>query len=564
MQQIRTLADQTVRGEGESLAGEVWHGVMPGGEWQKGVIKGGMHTVAGLLNLFASGTDKQQQLTASLMNAVQRAGFGQQVDLSQPNPIAAHVKSAADWLNAHSQDENTWQHIGDFGESALELMTPDALASLGKVADVAKVGEVATKAEQLADAAKAAQVLDKFKRIKALVMIGARAVAKGGAEVGGQTYVKTGGDTGAAVHAGEMGAEAGGVGGTALGAVSEGAAALAAKLRAPAAPTVPPELLAKIDQALEEMGPKAAKEDTGKAVEAAIQKMQDAAKEHANSVYNPLKAPLGLPENATRAQIKQAALEAAQPKTSTIVDASGKPTVTPGDGGKALAQLRQADASNAAAKADVNSAIVKKITAKGAKPELVHRYIANASLDDIRNFLPKLDAQTQAAVARNVMDDVVSAGGDARNFNAARALKALRALDKDGPKTTLIFGHGTAQAMQSNLQAIADATKTPAQQARFTYGLKHLAMYIPAAVGFKMGYSMTGSALGGAAGATAAEAAAWATQKLVMKAVVENPKIAQNLLFAIESGARPEKYGPFIGAMIQQDATEQSKQGGQQ
>ena len=53
-------------------------------------------------------------------------------------------------------------------------------------------------------------------------------------------------------------------------------------------------------------------------------------------------------------------------------------------------------------------------------------------------------------------------------------------------------------------------------------------------------------------------------QKLVMKAVVENPKIAQNLLFAIESGARPEKYGPFIGALIQQDATEQSKQQGAQ
>lgn len=51
-------------------------------------------------------------------------------------------------------------------------------------------------------------------------------------------------------------------------------------------------------------------------------------------------------------------------------------------------------------------------------------------------------------------------------------------------------------------------------------------------------------------GAMAGEAAALATKK-VLNAILSNPKIAQNLIFAIDSGARPQFYGPMIGAMIQ-------------
>ena len=168
----------------------------------EGLMQGGAHTIAGLLNIL--GTPR---------------ATGPGTILPADDPIKAHLRSAAEWLNAHSQDDDTWQKIGDFGESALELMTPEALGSLAKGTEavkagtaLAKTGELATKAEQLADAAKAAKVLDQYPRIKALVMIGARAAAKGAAEVGGQTYVKTGGDTDAATRAAAEGAVAGGIG----------------------------------------------------------------------------------------------------------------------------------------------------------------------------------------------------------------------------------------------------------------------------------------------------------------------------------------------------------------
>lgn len=171
----------------------------------EGLVKGGMHTVAGLLNILGD------HYAASAAEDGPDSAY---------NYAATHVKSAADWLNTHSQDHGVWQHIGDFGESALELMTPEGLAGLagdaGKAGEVAgKTAEVATKAKRLADASSVAKTLDAYPRIKALVMIGARAV-KAGAEVGGQTYVKTGGDLPAAGEAAATGAVLGG-GAAALG-----------------------------------------------------------------------------------------------------------------------------------------------------------------------------------------------------------------------------------------------------------------------------------------------------------------------------------------------------------
>jgi len=53
------------------------------------------------------------------------------------------------------------------------------------------------------------------------------------------------------------------------------------------------------------------------------------------------------------------------------------------------------------------------------------------------------------------------------------------------------------------------------------------------------------------AGAAAGWAAS-AASKRVMDAVLTNPKVAQNLIFAMESGARPEHYAPMIAGMIQE------------
>lgn len=534
-------------------AGDLSSNVMaPWVDTSKGLVKGGMHTVAGLLNMFARGRqehadqEQQQNVQNGMETPQQAAGVPKDV-------IAGHVKDAADWLNAHAQDHGIWQHIGDFGESALELMTPEALAGLvgdvSGVAKVAKAGEAATqvsaKAAQMADAAKAAKFLDAFPRIKALAMIGAKAAAKGGAEVGAQTLVKTGGDTDAALTAGAEGAAVGGVGAPLLTAVGKGAEALASKFRAPETnPT--PELLGKMDDVLNEFGPGADREATGAAAKKAVDKLKQVAADHASAAYNPLKAPLGLPEDATREQIMEAAKKAAQPTESTILDAAGKPTMTPGDGGKALDDLREADQKYVASKADTDRALVKRIANTG-RPEMVHDYIAKASLDDMRTLLPKLDEPTRNAVARGVMEDVIAKGGEPESFNASYSLKALRSLDKDGAKSDLLFGSDKAAALKKNLQAIAAATKTDPERAAFGAAVKNVGRFSGALIGGKAGYEAggwEGAAIGSAAGGLGGEAA--------MRAIVANPRIAQQLLFAIQSGARPERYGPFIGALIQE------------
>jgi hypothetical protein len=48
--------------------------------------------------------------------------------------------------------------------------------------------------------------------------------------------------------------------------------------------------------------------------------------------------------------------------------------------------------------------------------------------------------------------------------------------------------------------------------------------------------------------------------KRLMNVMLTNPKIAQNLIFAIDSGAKPENYGPFIATMIQRAVTEGSRE----
>jgi hypothetical protein len=193
---------QTANGLADNLAA-------PEVDTMKGFLKGGMHTVAGLLNILGRG--RQAAMDAQQQNNVsQGLETPQQAAVQPKDAIAGHVKDAADWINAHAQDHGIWQHVGDFGESALELMSPEGLAGLAgdtvKAGEVAGKGaEVSAKAAQLGDASKVAKLLDQYPRIKALLMIGAKAAQAGG-EVGAQTYAKTGGDTQAAGEAALTGA----------------------------------------------------------------------------------------------------------------------------------------------------------------------------------------------------------------------------------------------------------------------------------------------------------------------------------------------------------------------
>jgi hypothetical protein len=104
---------------------------------------------------------------------------------------------------------------------------------------------------------------------------------------------------------------------------------------------------------------------------------------------------------------------------------------------------------------------------------------------------------------------------------------------------------------------VAELNRTGTARAKFGVAIKPvvnglMSLHVgPIAAGAYLGH-MAGMPyeVGGAAGwATAA-----ATRR-VMDAVLTNPKVAQNLIFAIDSGANPDHYGPMLATMIQQQGT---------
>ena len=543
------------------------------GPFSSGMIKGGMHTVAGLLKMF--GTPDPLILKA--------AGYDENGNKNDPSSLVTgqrntqpliepHMKAAADWLNAHAQDHGMWQHIGDFGESALELMTPEALASLGKVADVAKGGEAAiglakvgaeagnamakgetalakggqiveTAAQKYADAAKVSKVLDSMPRIKALVMIGLRAAAKGGAEVGGQTLVKTGGDTDAALTAGAQGAALGGV----LAPLSEIAGAVGER----AAPVT------KNIEGVEVPVPKTtpmtpAQEAAGKAYT-----------ETARATVRPHLEAMG----ARPAQVDQI--------LNTVHDFTGARDALATVNDKAYDVLDQATEGKFR---KLNSDVQKAQTqawAGGPEAESIYQNKQKEMNDllDSANVPKDLLANVKASWRQSyVLGDMGKAldkaidgiPGDTavsqtqRGMNGKTLQNGLRQIVNRYGRANVETALGGAERL-NNLQAIADATKTNAGRQALNFGVRQAAKWLVPYLGYKAGESLTGSFAGGIMGASAAEAAAMATER-VYRAIAANPKIGQNLLFAIKSGARPENYGPLIGAMIQQNETENSNQ----
>lgn len=439
---------------------------------------------------------------------------------------------------------------GEAAENVGEWFTGEELLGM-----LGKAGDAMGIADKLKSVSGLAQTIEKYPLVGKLLKIGSNAVKQG--TIGaGQTYAKTG-DAGQA-------AEAGGL--TAVAApVMEGLASKVTGARAAATAAAEPKpdvgtlVSSKLDDLLNEIGPQLSKEETGKAVGKAVDQINQHAVTMANEAYNPLKEPLGLPANATRQDILEAAQKAGQPQASSILDANGNATTTPGDGGKALADLKTADAAYGESRGTVNRALVQKIAAPGSKPELAYRYIQQASMDDMQTVLGKLDEPTRQGVARNVLQDVVNAGGEPENFKANAALKAYRALDKDGEKSTLLFGDNAGK-IRDNLQSIADMTDSPAKRVEFGQAVRQVATNLAhgAIVGGVAGEAMGGNYKAGAALGTALVGATYVSK--VMRAVIANPKIGGFLTSAIRMGARPEVYGPMIAKMVQEANDQEGQQ----
>jgi len=111
-----------------------------------------------------------------------------------------------------------------------------------------------------------------------------------------------------------------------------------------------------------------------------------------------------------------------------------------------------------------------------------------------------------------------------------------------------------------NLENIARMNQTNPQRAAFNKGVWEVVRHLHH--GAVLG-GMTGGMAGNwEAGAAAGTAVAGGIEgyNAVMNALKANPKIAQNFMFALESGATAKRYGPFIAEMIQKSQTDASRE----
>lgn len=145
--------------------------------------------------------------------------------------------------------------------------------------------------------------------------------------------------------------------------------------------------------------------------------------------------------------------------------------------------------------------------------------------------------------------------GTYRGFNGNQLRQNLNRLTQKigDPELNRVVGRDN----MDNLRKIAELTRTNADRAKFGAAVQQVAHWFArdsaaAGIGAAAGHF---AGIGGVGGAVAGEAAYMAARK-VMQVVATNPRVGQQLTFAVESGARPEYFAPLIGKMIR-DADQQ-------
>jgi hypothetical protein len=148
--------------------------------------------------------------------------------------------------------------------------------------------------------------------------------------------------------------------------------------------------------------------------------------------------------------------------------------------------------------------------------------------------------------------------GTYRGFNGNQLRQNLNRLTQriGEPELNRVVGRDN----MDNLRKIAELTRTNSDRAKFGAAVQSVGGWLArdsaaAGAGALVGH-LTG--VGGLGGAVGGEALYMAARK-VMQMVATNPRVGQQLTFAVESGARPEYYAPLIGKMIR-DAEEEGKE----
>lgn len=466
-------------------------------------------------------------------------------------------------------DENTAKYmsgnqaLGGYAEDMGEFLSGEELLSA--------LGKVVKAPVALADAAKIEQEMKKGSVAGRLF----QQALKQGTVAGGQTYVKTGGDAGAAATAGLT--TAGLTGG--MGAVSEGAGNLLRKFTPEATATAPRITGAERygEMAGEQIRPHL------EAVNAAggEGEIQTPARtvEHDTGLVDERGKPI------TRTETIPGKTVEAVPKID--VDEAINNT---GDYTRARQELADGlnsvqahmDAATGGEYTRARNAMTKaENLAESGDPDAVGKYTdAQNHLDEViadSGAKPEMKSALRAGWRQYYVLGTVSRKLDAaldglpgdtkvsyeqRGINGKTLLNGLRSMILN-PK---IGRAGVAQALGGEerlkaLEAIGNATTTNAGRSALNKAMRVVAYNIPRVAGQYAGWKMTGHWLGAVTGGEVASATVNASKEgtaRVMRAMMSNPEIANHLLFAVDSGAKPENYGPLIGSLIQKWESAQS------
>lgn len=529
-----------------------------------GAVKGGMQTVGGALHVLSDpGTD-------TTPNA-QKAPW----DLSRDE---FHMKQAADWMKQHSNTEGFYQGLGNVGENIAELLGTDGLGEVaGGAKTEAAAGKVAGVAEDLAERAKTASFLNKNPKIAQLVAYGIHA-AHAAMQSGGQTFVKTGGDVDAATRAAALGGAASGVIEPLADVAKAGVKALTPEVQMIEGLPVPVKKTTPIAPTpAQAAGAEAYTNTAREAVRPHLQALNDASPnphmtwdiDDAGNFTQP-EAGKVLPKVDVDATLNKvhdftSASDQLTQANNAIYDSLDQAT-----GGK----FRELNGEVQAA---------KKLAYDGG-PEAQAMYANKLKqMQDLMdkgmggNVTPEAMSAVKAAWRQSyILSDAGNAldkslDGLPGESNVSMQQRGINGKKLDSGLQRLVQRHGleTVKAALGpgrleNLQTIADATKTNAQRLNFNRGLHEVARFVGGAAGAKAGSALSGGSwegtMAGAATGAAVGAKAHAALARTLEAVRMNPKVGQNLVFAIESGADPKNYGPFIGAMITKAESENQEE----
>ncbi len=485
-------------------------------------------------------------------------------------------------LAAAKPTKGAVQGVGEASENVAEYFTGEELLSL-----LGKGAEGLALAEKLKNMTGLAQMLGKYPMLAKVLKIGST-VVKQGTIAGAQTYAKTGGDAGAAATAaGETGLLSGG-----LSTLGAGGAAIKTA-RAGTAEADAAAAAARVQTATESAA--AANRATEEARAADSATYSDVARGAAKPHMEAINAARGNAQPMLASGAKVIDVDHILNTTHDFTGAADRLTEVNDEAYDALDKAtdgRFRDLNKEVAKAqkaawkggnDEKGAYIEKLN---EMEDLLNGHMGEAGMEE----LPAVKASwTQSYILRdigNTLDrNLRGLPGASEVSNAQRGINGkglhndLLRLVKDytRPKLEQVLGPGRLDT----LEQIAERNMTDKQRQVFNGGVRTVAQELermeqaaptakpPAQRMIGLGKRAGAVAIGGlaahAAGMTpywgmAAGEAGYEATHAVMNAIKANPKIAQNFMFALESGATAKRYGPFIAEMIQKNQTDASRE----